>query len=498
MLDTIDDLKTQADYLKSQANAEVKNDQEYNNNEESGAPPTLYAQCQSPDTGNTTRSNSSADTSCKRTCLAHAIQWHSPQLITPPFSCACITQLGEILRSSNKYGTCVRHHCLYTQQKTIKLLIDIKNADFHQMERCLNVIQQYNPAAVKTVWDLSKQYQEIESDSLQCGYCKVRCGIDIKPLSVNLWRNGIISDHLFEAISTHSQGNGSAESLWKDLENELKLCTTRDNIIAAIADTLRDCYNMDKDFKAEIKRLTENENFKLSCECSKHYFDVPRLANKSVSPNLLDTDTNVSENEPTNHEKAKQLNKRRTNSRSTSTSRRKSLPTQDSKCEQYGSKSPTKQTPGEMQIERSPSWPPDNDVHVGKTITLDRKKSKVININNHGKGPVNVNNKFVKVGKKLLSDTSNDTESQKSSPYGSDSDTGHSVVSAVNEEFSETINVTKNQGHLCRFLQDHHPEFIMKTARRRRTVSESAIQTATLVETPGMTEPSLETVEQRK
>ena len=412
--------------------------------------------------------------------------------MTPPFSCACITQLGEILHSSNRHDTCARYHCLYTQQKTVKLLIDIKNADLDKMERCLNVIQLDNPSAVKTVWDLFKQYQEMGPNSLRCGFCKVRCIIDIKCLSVNLWRNGIISDHLFEDISTSAQNNESTESLWKDLENELKKYTTRDHIIAAIADTLDSCCHMDEDVMAEMKRLTENANFELSCECPKHYFDVPRRANKSLATSYLETDASFSENERNFHTKAGDINQRRTKSRSTSASRRKSFPQQECKCQSSGSKSLTKQNSNTRQIERLPSWPPDKA--TGKTITVDKKKSKVINIHNSGKGPVNVGNSFLKVGKQHLSDTSNETESLKSTPNDSDSDTGRSVVSTVNEEIHETINVTRNpMERLCKFRQDYRPEFMVKTSRRRRTVSESAIQKESSVENPDIIQPSLGT-----
>ena len=129
----------------------------------------------------------------------------------------------------------------------------------------------------------------MKPDLLQCSYCKMRSRINIQCLSVNLWCNGVISDHLFAAISTSSQCNGSAESLWKDLENELKLYTTRDDKIAAIANSLDDCFHMNEDYKAEMKRLTENANFALKCECPKHYFDVPRRANKSVVTGHLET-----------------------------------------------------------------------------------------------------------------------------------------------------------------------------------------------------------------
>ena len=414
--------------------------------------------------------------------------------MTPTFSCACITQLGEILQSSNRHDTNVKYHCLYTQQKTVKLLIDIKHTDLDTMKECLHVIKRDNPSAVKLVWELFKQYIKMKPDLLLCSYCKIRSRIDIQRLSVNLWRNGIISDNLYEAIYTSSQNNGLAESMWNDLENELKLYTTHDHIIEAIADTLSDCYHMDEDVKAEMKRLIEKASFEMSCHCQKHYFDVPRHANNNpTSICTLETDASVSENEAKRNENAEQVNKRKTKNRSTSASRRKSLPTQDSKCQKYGSTSPTKQVSGERQIERLRSWPSDNAVHVGKTITVDSKKSKVININNNGRGPVNVGNRFVKVGKAHrahLSDTSNDTESQKSSPYGSDSDTGHSVVSTVNKE-NESINVSKNPGPLCKFPQDYRPEFMVKTSRRQRTVSESAIQKATSVEKLNITQQSV-------
>ena len=433
------------------------------------------------------------DTSWKRTSLAHAIQWYSHLLMTPPFSCACITKLGEILHSSNSYQTCVKYHCLYTQQKTIKLLLDVKHADFHQMERCLNVIKRDNPSAVKMVWELYNQYQSMEPKFLTCSYHRIRSVLDIKQLSVNLWRNGVISDNLFEAIFMSPQDKETEESLWKDLENELKVYHAQEDIVAAIADTIDDSFNTDEDTKSKMKRLIKNGDFQLSCGCSKLYFDVPRQASH------LETDASFSENEASSHAKAGDNHgkdevavKRRTKSRSTSASRRKSLPSEDMKG-RFDSTSPKKQLSSGNQIERSPSWPPDNTVHVGKTITVDRKKSKVININNHGKGPVHVLNRFVKVGKTQLSDTSNDTESQKSSPYGSDSDTGRSVVSTVNEEIHETVNVTRSPGRLCNFPKDYRPECTVKTSTRRRTVSESSIQKVTEIEKLDTTQESLGT-----
>ena len=439
------------------------------------------------------------DTSWKRTCLAYAIQWYSPQLMTPPFSCACITQLGEILHSNNNYQTCMKYHCLYTQQKTIKLLIDIKHANFDQIERCLNAIQRDNPAAVKMVWELFKQYQKMEPESLRCSYHRMRSVIDIKPLSMYLWRNGVISDNLFEAISTSPQDKETEESLWKDLENELKVYIAQEDIIAAIADTIDDSFKVDEKMKAEMKRLIKNGDFQFFCGCSKLYFDVPRQASHLVRSHHLETDASFSENEASSHAKAGENHgkdevavKRRTKSRSTSASRRKSLPPEDMKG-RSDSKSPKKQLSSGNQIERSPSWPPDNTVHVGKTITVDKKRSKVININNHGKGPVNVGTKLIKVGKTPFSDTSNDTESQKSSPYGSDSDTGRSVVSTVNEEIHETVNVTRSPGRLCNFPKDYRPECKVKTSTRRRTVSESSIQKVTEIEKLDTTQESLGT-----
>ena len=56
MLDMIDYLKSQADGLRSQANAVVRNDQENKNNEKTRVSPTLKAHCQSPDARNVSHS----------------------------------------------------------------------------------------------------------------------------------------------------------------------------------------------------------------------------------------------------------------------------------------------------------------------------------------------------------------------------------------------------------------------------------------------------------
>ena len=389
----------------------------------------------------------------------------------PPFSCACIAKLGEILHCGDRHYTCVKYHCLFTQQKTIKLLIDIKNADFDKMEGCLHVIEQDNPVAVRMVWELFKQYQEMGPESLQCGYCKRSSNINIKHLSVNLWRHGIISDKLFEAISTSCLDQESQDMLTKDLKNEMKRYDTKDHIVIAISDTLDNYGSIDENIKDETKRLMKDANFEFSCVCPKRYFDIPRQANSSESTDCLETDANPSDAVETPYTKTDEHKKQRNKSRSTSGSRRKSLPHQD-KDQQSNGKSTTKQRPSGRELERHTRWPPDSC----KTITVDKKKSRVINIHNTGQGPVNVGNKFVKVGP---SDTSDDTESRRSTPCDSESDTGNSMISTIHEESRERINVTAESGHSCKFALHYRPEFMIQTSRRRRTVSESAISNAT-------------------
>ena len=389
-----------------------------------------------------------------------------------PFSDASVTKLGFVLNHRKKKD--IKYYRLGKQQRTLKLLVDIVNTDYDTMEQCLSILEESNPNAVQLVRKLFRHCQETGIESCLCGFCKIRNGLNIKHFSVYLWRRGIITNQLLEMIALSSLDQKSESKLWNELERELKAYSSKQHIVEALSNTLENHSHEYSDLSVDIREWLEDPQSKFVCQCRIVYLEVLKLGAKVESDS--ETKTISAESQKCQLAVSSDQNKRKNKSKNCST-RKTGIHQSEMKDQKSKGKPQTKnQNSGKELVpyqaalrEKLPSSVPDTAGH----ITVDRTKStQVFNISNAR--TVNVGNKCTKIGSLQQSETSNDTES--CTPNDSESDVSTELPpNQTKVEVHESINVSRKLEFFSRSQSGYHPECELKTSRRRRTVSESAL-----------------------
>ena len=332
------------------------------------------------------------------------MQWYSPDLINESISNACLLELERILCSENT-KTHTKYSHLHEKQKFEKLLVDIKSADYHSIEKCLQLIAEYSNETVQLIWKLFKQYSQANLDKCICGYCKIRKHVDIRDCSRYFWRQNIISDQLFENIILSNSDQASCDLLWNDLENEMNQHAISKHIKEALNATLETYFNTYADLSTEIEEWLCDPKTKFKCSCQELHLQLLKPADNETDSDTFTTDFNETETTDT------KIN--RCNSKSSSGRCRLSFRRSDSKGRQIRSQSVTNaKDQREIVPKRSLSCETFSNPKCDSDTPINfdsNKATKIYNFKNIN-GPISVGNHIVRMGNHELSDTSNDSD----------------------------------------------------------------------------------------